>query len=77
MNSRRTRTGVGEEAAADAVLSRIGAGGSEVRYARDQFVYSQGEQAESVFYLSAGRIKVLMVSEEGKGAVLLGCISIR
>jgi CRP-like cAMP-binding protein len=70
MNSRRTGTGLREEPTADAVLSRVGAGGSEVRYPRDQVVYSQGDQADSVFYLHAGRIKVLMVSEEGKGAVV-------
>jgi CRP-like cAMP-binding protein len=59
-----------EEPSIDVVFARIGAPVSDVRYSKDHIVYSQGDQADNVFYLRSGRAKVLMVSEEGKGAVV-------
>ena len=70
MNSRHTGPGFKDESPIDGVFARLGAGATEVRYARDQIVYSQGEEADGVFYLRSGKVKVLMVSEQGKGAVV-------
>jgi len=70
MNSRRIGPASKEESPVEAVRARLGAGATEIHYAKDEVVYSQGEEGDSVFYLRSGRIKVLVVSEEGKGAVV-------
>jgi CRP/FNR family transcriptional regulator, cyclic AMP receptor protein len=52
----------------DSILARID--GSELTCKKDQVVYSQGNPANFVFYVQDGRIKVSVVSEEGKEAVV-------
>jgi CRP/FNR family cyclic AMP-dependent transcriptional regulator len=54
----------------EAIIARLNGGKSEAVYQRDQVVYSQGEAADSVFYVQSGKIKVTVVSEEGKEAVV-------
>jgi CRP/FNR family transcriptional regulator, cyclic AMP receptor protein len=53
-----------------AIIARMNGGTSEARYQLDQIVYSQGDAADSVFYVQSGRLKVTVVSEEGKEAVV-------
>jgi CRP/FNR family cyclic AMP-dependent transcriptional regulator len=53
-----------------AIIARLDGGRSEAKYQRDQIVYSQGDPADCVFYVQAGKIKVTVVSEEGKEAVV-------
>jgi CRP/FNR family cyclic AMP-dependent transcriptional regulator len=55
---------------AESILARINGGKSESKYQRDQIVYSQGDPAAFVFYVRAGKVKVAIVSEEGKEAVV-------
>ena len=38
--------------------------------ARDEIVFSQGEPADEVFYIQKGKVKVTVVSEQGKEAVV-------
>jgi CRP/FNR family cyclic AMP-dependent transcriptional regulator len=52
------------------ILAKINGGKSESKYQRDQIVFSQGDPADFVFYLQTGRVKVTVVSEEGKEAVV-------
>jgi CRP/FNR family cyclic AMP-dependent transcriptional regulator len=52
------------------ILARIDGGKSESRYQKDQIAYSQGDPADSVFYVKAGKLKVTVVSPEGKEAVV-------
>jgi CRP/FNR family cyclic AMP-dependent transcriptional regulator len=54
----------------EAVIARINGGKSELPYQKDQIVYSQGKAADSVFYVRSGKIKITVVSEEGKEAVV-------
>jgi CRP/FNR family transcriptional regulator, cyclic AMP receptor protein len=54
----------------ESVLARIKGGKLELKYPRDQIVYSQGDSADFVFYVRAGRVKVAVVSVEGKEAVV-------
>jgi CRP/FNR family transcriptional regulator, cyclic AMP receptor protein len=54
----------------DTILGGIEGGKSELRYQRDQIVYSQGDPADFVFYVKAGWVKVTVVSEAGKDAVV-------
>jgi CRP/FNR family transcriptional regulator, cyclic AMP receptor protein len=52
------------------ILAKINGGRSESKYPRDQIVFSQGDPADFVFYLQTGRVKVTVVSGEGKEAVV-------
>ena len=40
------------------------------KYQKDQTVFSQGEAADAVFYIEQGKIKITVVSEQGKEAVV-------
>ena len=51
-------------------LGRIGAGRSIDRYAKNQQIFSQGDVADSVFYIRKGRVKLTVLSEHGKEAVV-------
>jgi CRP/FNR family transcriptional regulator, cyclic AMP receptor protein len=52
------------------ILAKINGGRSELKYQRDQIVFSQGDPADFVFYVRAGKVRVAVVSEEGKEAVV-------
>ncbi|MCX5496174.1 Crp/Fnr family transcriptional regulator [Kaistia dalseonensis] len=51
-------------------LSGDSGGGSADKYVINQQVYSQGDQAEAIFYVQSGRIKVSVLSAQGKAAVV-------
>jgi CRP/FNR family transcriptional regulator, cyclic AMP receptor protein len=51
-------------------LAKIGEGRSIATYHKDQIVFSQGDLADSVFYIQRGKVKVTVVSEQGKEAVV-------
>jgi CRP/FNR family transcriptional regulator, cyclic AMP receptor protein len=51
-------------------LAKVGEGRSIDKYSKDQIVFSQGEPADAVFYLQKGKVKVTVVSEQGKEAVV-------
>ena len=51
-------------------LAKADGGRSISTYRRDQIVFSQGDLADSVFYIHAGKVKVSVVSEQGKEAAI-------
>src|ERR1700719_5216103 len=51
-------------------LSKGNGGGAISDYRKDQIVYTQGEPADSVFYIQSGKVKKTVVSEQGKEAVV-------
>jgi CRP-like cAMP-binding protein len=53
-----------------AFLAKVGEGRRIDRYRKDQIVFSQGEPADAVFYIQKGKVKVTVVSEQGKEAVV-------
>ena len=53
-----------------ALFSKINGGRTVVEYATDQAIYRQGQASDSVFYLQAGKVKIVVVSEQGKEAVI-------
>jgi CRP/FNR family transcriptional regulator, cyclic AMP receptor protein len=55
---------------AESILARIDGGKSESKYQSDQIVYSQGDPAAFVCYVRAGNVRVAIVSEEGKEAIV-------
>ncbi|HSK29641.1 MAG TPA: cyclic nucleotide-binding domain-containing protein [Candidatus Limnocylindria bacterium] len=53
-----------------AFLAKIGDGRSIGTYHENQVVFSQGERADAVFYIQEGKVKITVVSEQGKEAVV-------
>jgi CRP/FNR family transcriptional regulator, cyclic AMP receptor protein len=53
-----------------AFLSKVNGGRAISKYRRGQTVYTQGEPADSVFYIQSGKVKKTVVSEQGKEAVV-------
>jgi CRP-like cAMP-binding protein len=51
-------------------LAKVGEGKRYRRYRKDQIVFSQGEVASAVFYIQQGKVKLTVVSEQGKEAVV-------
>ena len=51
-------------------LSKVNGGQATSVYRNNQTVYTQGECADSVFYIQSGSIKKTVVSEQGKEAVV-------
>src|ERR1700726_710154 len=51
-------------------LSKVNGGRSISDYRKDQTVYTQGELADSVFYIQSGKVRKTVVSEQGKEAVV-------
>ena len=51
-------------------LSVAGAGRTFANYRKNQLVFSQGDSADSVYYLQSGKIKLTVVSARGKEAVV-------
>jgi CRP/FNR family transcriptional regulator, cyclic AMP receptor protein len=51
-------------------LANVGEGKTISNYRKDQIVFSQGEIADAVFYIQRGKIKLTVVSEQGKEAVV-------
>jgi CRP-like cAMP-binding protein len=54
----------------EAFLSRAGQGRTMVEYSKDQNVFSQGERADAIFYIQNGKVKVSVVSKQGKEAII-------
>jgi CRP/FNR family cyclic AMP-dependent transcriptional regulator len=54
----------------DPQLLLVGAGRSTSDYARDSRIFVQGADADSIFYLHEGRVKVAVTSEQGKEATI-------
>jgi len=53
-----------------AFLAKADGGTAISQYQKDQTVFSQGEAADAVFYIQHGKIKITVVSEQGKEAVV-------
>jgi CRP/FNR family cyclic AMP-dependent transcriptional regulator len=51
-------------------LAMVGEGRSIGEYRRDDIVFSQGDPADAVFYVQSGKVKVSIISKQGKEAVV-------
>src|ERR1700751_3814276 len=54
----------------ESFLARVGAGRSIGKYRKGQVVFSQGDTGDAVFYVQKGKVKLTVVSEQGKEAVI-------
>jgi CRP/FNR family transcriptional regulator, cyclic AMP receptor protein len=53
-----------------AFLAKVGNGKTIVDYRKDQVVFAQGDVADTIYYIQKGRLKVVVLSEQGKEAVV-------
>jgi CRP-like cAMP-binding protein len=51
-------------------LSKIGDGRGIGKYRKSDVVFSQGDPADSVFYIQKGKVKLVVISPQGKEAVV-------
>jgi CRP/FNR family transcriptional regulator, cyclic AMP receptor protein len=51
-------------------LASVGEGKTISKYRKDQVVFSQGQVADAVFYVQQGKVRLTVVSEQGKEAVI-------
>jgi CRP-like cAMP-binding protein len=51
-------------------LASVGPGRTLEKYRRNQPLFAQGAEADAVFYIQKGKVKVTVVSEHGKEAVV-------
>jgi CRP-like cAMP-binding protein len=51
-------------------LAKVNGGRSVADYRKGQIVYTQGQPADSVFYIQSGKVRKTVVSEQGKEAVV-------
>lgn len=53
-----------------AFLAKVGTGKTISVYRKDQIIFSQGEVADTIFYLQKGGVKIVVLSDQGKEAVV-------
>jgi CRP/FNR family cyclic AMP-dependent transcriptional regulator len=51
-------------------LAKVGEGKTILEYNKDQVVFAQGDVADTIFYIQKGRVKLVVISEQGKEAVV-------
>ena len=51
-------------------LAKVGHGKTTLLAPKEQLIFSQGDAADAVFYVQAGRVKLTVLSEQGKEAVV-------
>jgi len=51
-------------------LASIGRGKTHTDYSRNQKVFAQGDEAQAIFYIQKGKVKLTVVSNQGKEAVI-------
>ena len=51
-------------------LAKVGTGKTISVYRKDQIIFSQGEVADTIFYLQKGGVKIVVLSDQGKEAVV-------
>jgi CRP/FNR family cyclic AMP-dependent transcriptional regulator len=55
---------------AEGFLAKAGQGKTIKEYRKNQKVFSQGDTADAIFYIRHGRVKLTVVSKQGKEAVV-------
>jgi CRP/FNR family cyclic AMP-dependent transcriptional regulator len=51
-------------------LAKVGAGKTILEIHKDEHIFTQGDVAASVFYIQKGRVKLAVLSPQGKEAVV-------
>ena len=59
-----------DEFDAKVFLGKVGAGKTILEFHKNQHIFEQGDVADTVFYIQKGRVKLTVLSEQGKEAVV-------
>src|ERR1700720_2161433 len=59
-----------DEFDAKGFLAKVGAGKTILEFHKNQKIFEQGDIAETVFYIQKGKVKLTVLSEQGKEAVV-------
>jgi CRP-like cAMP-binding protein len=51
-------------------LAKVGTGKTISNYRKDQVIFSQGDVADTIFYIQKGKVKIVVLSDQGKEAVV-------
>jgi CRP/FNR family cyclic AMP-dependent transcriptional regulator len=51
-------------------LAKVGEGRTSADYRKNQKVFSQGDPADAIFYIQNGKVKLTVISKQGKEAVV-------
>jgi CRP/FNR family cyclic AMP-dependent transcriptional regulator len=51
-------------------LAKVGEGKTIVEFRKGEVIFAQGDRASTVFYIQKGRVKLVVISEQGKEAVV-------
>jgi CRP-like cAMP-binding protein len=51
-------------------LAKVGHGKTTLQTPKERLIFSQGDTADAVFYVQAGRVKLTVLSQQGKEAVV-------
>jgi len=54
----------------EALLNGIFRGKTVIEYGKDRNIFSQGNPADSLFYIRRGKVKLTVISQEGKEAII-------
>jgi CRP/FNR family transcriptional regulator, cyclic AMP receptor protein len=65
-----TKKGRGAAFDPDLFVATLKRGRTTVEYQTGQLVFSQGDAADAVFYIARGKIKIFVISEQGREAVV-------
>ena len=52
------------------LLAKTGRGRTKLEYRSEEVVFSQGDAADSIFYILRGKIKIVVTSKQGREAVV-------
>src|SRR3954447_17715062 len=51
-------------------LSKVEPGNTALEFYKGQYIFEQGDVADRVFYIQTGRVKLTVMSEQGKEAIV-------
>jgi len=51
-------------------LKQVDNGKTTLTFLKKQILFSQGDAADAVFYIQAGKVKLTVVSQQGKEAII-------
>ena len=51
-------------------LAKVGTGKTISKYRKDQTIFAQGDVADTIFYIQKGKVKIVVISDQGKEAVV-------
>jgi CRP-like cAMP-binding protein len=51
-------------------LAKVGEGKAILEFRKGEVVFTQGDPADTIYYIQKGRVKVVVVSEQGKEAIV-------